>query len=148
MKQRFRTPTWILLAEQTSSGLLSHSSGMLFVKKVAWDPYFWALTFHMLIKHSESPKVGRQWQSTNTSWNICWTVRRGGVVSSCQYRWSWTGSAETKNAHLAPLTAGTIACQTQMRKRIQEEEPTGLMTIYFQLSALIAVMICHPLVGL
>ncbi len=33
-------------------------------------------------------------------------------------------------------------------KRIEEEVPTGLITVHFQLSALIAVMICHPLLGL
>lgn len=117
-------------------------------QKVAWDPYFRAPMFHVCTKDSDSPKIGRQWQSTTTYWNICWTERGGGVVSSCRCRWSWTGSAEIQNEHLAPFTAGTIACQIQMRKCTEEKEPNGLITIYFQLSALIAVMICHSLVGL
>lgn len=144
------TPTWILLAEQTSDGSLSNSSGMLFVKQPHGICTSEHWRFHMRIKDSDSPRVGRRCQSAATSCNICWnTWGGGGAVSVCQCRRSWTGSAETENEHLALFVAGTMACQTQRwAKCIEEEVPTGLITIHFQLSALIATMICHPLVGL
>lgn len=145
------TPTWILLKEQTSDGSLSNSSGMLFVRQshgISTSEH-WHTHTRMRIKDSDGPRVGRQRQSAAASHNIGWFEGVGEAVGICQSRLSWTGSAETENEHLAQFVAGTVTCQTQRwGEGTEEEVPTGLITIHFQLSALIVEMICHVLVGL
>lgn len=104
---------------------------------------------HMRIKDSDGPRVDRRRHSAATSHNIGWFEGVGEAVGICQSRLSWTGSAETENEHLAQFVAWTATCQTQRwGEGTEEEVPTGLITIHFQLSALIVEMICHVLVGL